>query len=551
MRERRPGPAEKRNPSAPSSYIKQASLLAGAGILVRIIGFLYRLPLTNMIGNEGMGIYAIGYNVYNFFLILSSAGLPAAISKLVAERFSLGHYREGRQVFRVALILAWCGGLACCVALGFGADFFAETLGSPRSSLTIITLAPTTLIVAIAAVFRGYFQGQQNTAPSAISQVLEQIVNAVGSVALAWQLMLITGATPGADVIAAGAAGGTLGTGVGAAFGLAVLIWIYILFRPRERELLAADTTGTRPFNSAGIALRIVRTAAPIIIGTAIFSIANLIDTFMTTNRLVDGAGMSEAEATALFGILNGKYVTLTTLPITISTSFASAAIPGVSASVAQGRTKEAHRRINTAIRMAMLLSVPAAVGLGVLAEPILSLLFPKYPEGADLLRIGSVSVVFLALTQISTGVLQGVGRLRGPVVGAAIGVLVKIPISWLLLGIPQVNIIGAVIGTIACYMAAAAFDVAYLIRTTHARIDFMKILVKPAIASVVMGMACFVSYFLVQTALGINALSIAVSVTLGVAVYFAFMALLGGLEREDVARFPFGDRIARAIFRK
>lgn len=544
------------NEKRAGSFVRQAGILAAAGLIVRFIGFLYRLPLTNMIGNEGIGIYGIGYNVYNFFLILSSAGLPTAISKLVAERVSLGLYRDARRIFLTALVVAWCGGLLCCAILGFGADFFAAALNSPRSSLTIVTLAPTTLIVAVAAVFRGYFQGQSNTVPSAISQVLEQIVNAVGSVAIAWWFMQIAQSSGGGviagnttDVIAAGAAGGTAGTGVGALFGLAVLIWIYILYRPRERARMEEDHS-LAPLTKPRVAvMSIIKCAAPIIMGTAIFSISNLIDTAMVTNRLVSGAGLTEAQATSLFGILNGKYVTLTTLPITISTSFAVAAIPGIAGAIARGKPKEANARLSTAIRMAMLLSVPAAAGLGVLADPIISLLFPKYPEGASLLQVGSVAVVFLALTQITTGVLQGIGRLRGPVIGAALGVLVKIPVSWVLLGMREVNILGAVIGTIACYAVAATFDLLYLMHTAKVRVDFSKILIKPFISSCVMGMACFVVYFVVHELLKSNLLGVVISVVIGVAVYFSFMALIKGLEREDVLRLPFGTHMARIIF--
>lgn len=543
--------------SEKNSFVKQASFLVAAGFIVRFIGFLYRLPLTDMIGDEGNGIYGMGYNVYNFLLILSSAGMPVAISKLVSERSSLGHYKEAHRVFRVALIVAGALGLICSLIMAFGAEWLAglvekpdENYPIPRIYYTILSLAPTTFIVAIASVFRGYFQGRHNTVPSAISQIIEQVFNAVFSVVLAYWFMQIALGYPNADILALGAAGGTAGTGVGAFVGLIVIFVIYMIAKPRIKRKLAKDNTPGKLESAPKLALRILRTAIPIIIGTAIFSISNLIDSAMVKDRLMFNGNFTNDQATSLFGILNGKYVTITTLPITISTSLAVAAIPGIVGAVALRRKREVNIRINAAIRIAMLLSVPAAVGIGVLADPILHMLFPKHPDGALLLQVGSISIIFLALTQIVTGMLQGIGKLQGPIIGAALGVIVKIIVNYYLLGIKEINIVGAVIGTIACYVVAGGFDLIFLIRTTKIRIDFKAILLKPIAASVIMGLGCFVFYYFMQLLLGINVLSIAVSIVAGVVMYFGFMLLFKGLLVEDLQKFPMGGKICRTLKR-
>ena len=531
-----------------SSFVKQAAILAGAGILVRVIGFLYRLPLTNMIGDKGNGIYGIGFSFYNFFLILSSAGLPVAISKMVSERNALGEYQNAHRVFRVSMMVAGILGLVCSLVLGFGAHWFANNLvGSPQSYFTLLTLSPTVFVVAIMAVFRGYFQGQKNSVPTALSQIVEQVFNAAFSLILAFLFMKAAVGAPEADAVAFGAAGGTAGTGVGALAGLLLIIGIYILSRPRIRKRMAGDHTKAKPESGKGIATELLKTALPIIAGTAIFSISNLIDTGMVMRRLEAG-GFSTDAATELFGILNAKYVTITTLPVSISTALAIAAIPSVASSVVRKEKKAVNHKINSALRIAMLLSIPCAVGIGILASPILHLLFPNMPKGETVLQVGSISIIFLALAQIVTGMLQGIGQVKKPVIGAFCGALVKIPLNYVLIAIPQINVVGAVISTIACYAVASAIDWYYLTKATGIKPDMISIMIKPLASALVMGLGCYVFYYLFLYLTGRNAVATVLAIGIGVVIYFVYMLLLNGLREEDIRRFPMGGRIAAAF---
>lgn len=518
-----------------NSFVKQAAILAIASLLVRFIGFLYRLPLTKLIGDEGNGIYSAGYYLYTFFLIMSSAGLPAAISKMVSERIAKNEYKNAHMVFRISIIIASVVGLIASLLIGIGARWFSNAISSPRSFYTIVTLSPTVFIVAVAAVFRGYFQGLKNTVPTAISQVVEQIFNAVFSVLLAYVLVKKS--------VELGAAGGTAGTGIGAFFGLVVMIWIYYLHRPNIKKDFHSDKTKIIE-NPKAISIELIKTAVPIIIGTAIFSITNLIDMKMVMTCLTANGAFTEHQADILYGQLTGKYVVLTTLPVSIATAVATAVVPNIASSFILKDMNAVENKINTALRITMILSIPAAVGIGVLGHQILLMLFPSYPDGGNLLVVGSISIIFLALAQIATGILQGIDKVKIPAIAAFFGALVKIPLNYVLISNPKINVLGAVISTIGCYSVASVIDLYFMARQMKAMPDFMGALIKPLIASFVMGIGCYVSYNLIYMLVSSNTLSLILAILIGIVIYFIFLILLKGLKRVDIKLMPMGNKL-------
>lgn len=518
-----------------NSFVKQAAILAIAGLLVRFIGFLYRLPLTKLIGDEGNGIYSAGYYLYTFFLIMSSAGLPAAISKMVSERIAKGENKNAHLVFRISLLIAGTVGFFASLLIGFGARWFSNIIGSPRSFYTIVTLSPTVFIVAIAAVFRGYFQGLKNTVPTAISQVIEQIFNAAFSVFLAFVLVKKN--------VELGAAGGTAGTGIGAIFGLITIVWIYYICRAKIVSEFHNDSENEIE-GPKNISIELIKTAVPIIIGTAIFSITNLIDMKMVMTCLTDNAAFAEYEADILYGQLTGKYVVLTTLPVSIATAIATAIVPNIASSFILKDTQAVDSKINTALRLTMILSIPAAVGIGVLGHQILLMLFPSYPGGGNLLVVGSVSIIFLALAQITTGILQGIDRVKIPAMAAFFGALVKIPLNYILISNPKINVLGAVISTIACYMTASIIDLIAMSRATKTFPDVMGALIKPMIASLIMGIGCYTSYNLVYMVVKSNTFSLVISILIGICIYFFSLVFLRGIKQKDLKFMPMGDKI-------
>lgn len=518
-----------------NSFVKQAAILALASILVRVIGFLYRVPLTNLIGDEGNGIYGTGYYIYTFLLVVSSAGLPAAISKMVSERVSLGRYRDGEKVFKVSLIVAAVLGLAGSLFMFFGAEWLCEITSSQRSYYAIISLSPTILIVAIMAVFRGYFQGMNTTVPTAVSQLVEQIFHAVTSVYLAYILV--------GYGVEYGAAGGTAGTGIGALVGLIVIFSIYIRNKKKLKSNIKEDTKSKNE-SSLSIAKGIVMLAVPIITGTAIFSMANLIDMQMVKSRLICNGAFTIEEAEALYGQLTGKYTTLTTLPVSISTAFATAILPNIAAAIALNQRETVKSKINTALRITMLIAIPSAFGIGILGDEILRLLFPAASEGGILLKVGAVSIISLGLSQIATGILQGMGRVYKPARNAFFGMLVKIPINYFLIAIPQINVIGAVISSVACYSVAAGLNVYCLVKYSDTKLDFKGILLKPLLCSVIMGFVCYMAYHIPYSFIQNNTLCTVFSIASGLFVYFISLLLVGGLKKEDISLMPLGSKI-------
>lgn len=530
------------------SFIKQAAILAAASLLVRFLGFIYRLPLTNMIGDEGNAIYAGGYYIYTFLLILSSAGLPAAISKLVSERIALKQYRNAHRVFQAALAISTSLGAFFAILLFLTAHQMANLIGIPDSYYSILTLCPTLVIVAIMSVFRGYFQGMHTMVPTAISQIIEQVFNAFFSVYLAWVFLSVNVPEGLTKNIPLASAGGTMGTGIGALAGLVVVIFAYSLIRP---YLLWRAERCRQPYEESKRQLigRVLQTAWPIIAGTAVFSITNLIDMGMVVN-ILQTTGFSEAEASALYGQLSGKYVTLTTLPVTISTAIATAVLPSIAASVKLREKKQVRRKMALTYRISMIISVPAAVGISALGPQIIQMLFPRASDGGMLLTVGGISIIFLALCQTSTGILQGIGHIKVPVVGAILGAITKVILNLLLIRIPSINVLGAVLSTTGCYLVAAVFNVIMLSRKTGTRFDFMGSFLKPVIGSVAMAAGTLGSYHLFFALIGSNTIATLLAICVAVAVYGLVMLLIKGIMEEDLRTVPGGGKLIRILKR-
>lgn len=535
-----------------SSFVKQAAILAMAGILVRILGFLYRLPLTNMIGDLGNAIYSAGYYIYTFLLILSSAGLPAAISKLVSERMALKQYYNAHMVFKVSLFLSGGLGFVFMILLYLFAKPISVLSNYPESYYCIVTLAPTLFIVAIMSAYRGYFQGMNTMVPTAISQIVEQIFNAFFSVYLAYVLIGVgVNRAAGEKNIILGAAGGTAGTGVGALAGLIVVIFAYMLFRPMLFRQISRENRKNPTETKGQIARLLISTAFPIIAGTAVFSITNLIDMNMVT-RILETSGFSHERAGELYGQLSGKYVTLTTLPVAISTALATAAIPSIAASVKLKEKENVKRKMNMTLRLSMIISIPAAMGIGVLGDHIIFMLFPKYPSGGILLAVGSVSIVFLALCQTVTGVLQGISRVNIPVIGALLGAITKIVLNYVFISNPSINVVGAVISTTGCYLVASIFNLFMLSYVTKVKPDLMGSIIKPLIGSCIMGIACYSFYHFMYLCFPseketiLNTISTLFAVVMGMGIYVLVMFLIKGVVEDDLRSMPMGSKLIK-----
>ena len=534
------------------SFVTQAAILAAAGIFVRLLGFACRMPLTNyLFGDAGNSIYSTAYGLYNFFFVLSSAGMPAAVSKMVAEHHSVGNHRAAHRVFKLSMLFSFGIGLFCMLVMYLCAVPVLTFMDNPRGLLSVQMLVPSILIVSVMSVYRGYFQGMGSTVPTAVSQVIEGIFNTLFSLLLAYLWM--KNAAPDADALALGSAGATAGTTISTAVGLLVMVGFYFLLKPRIFKDIKNAPKEENPISAGELMREIFRITFPIIAGTAIMTISNLIDQGMVLNRLatvfVDGVPLwTRDQIEAMNGILQGKVFTITTLPVSISTALATAVIPSIAASAVRKRKAEVRQKVNMSLRITMIISLPAAVGIGVLSHQLLHLLFSNVSDGGDLLRVGAISIVFLALTQIVTGTLQGIGKVKIPMIGVVLGVFVKIVVNYFLLVVPSINVMGAIIGTICCYIVAGAFDLIMLVRYTKTKLDFAGVFVKPTVSAAVMGVAVYISYYLVYYAIPSNTIATFVSIFVGVVVYFVYMILLGGLKRSDIMILPGGRKLVAVM---
>jgi len=485
---------------------------------------------------------------------MSASGLPAAISKLVSEKRAIGRPDLAHKIFRTAFMLAAVMGMVCMVAIILFARPITAAMGDSQVYLALLTLSPTVFIVSMMAVIRGYFQGMQSSVPTAISQIVEQIFNAIFSVVLAHALWNFAMSNYPDERFIYGAAGGTSGTGIGALAGFMFIAAFYFLvrgdiLRDVRRSRRANRKADDSEYSIAKIAKKIIATSFPIIAGTAVFSIVALIDATIVVNRL-QMAGFDETRARQLFGQIVGKFNPITNIPAAISSSLAIAVLPVIAEFHELKRYRDVNSKINTAFRTAMIMTTPIAFGLGILGPQIVAMLFRSHPEGGTLFVIGFSSIVFLAVTHVATGALQAIGKIYVPVVAAICGAVAKIAINLILIPIPAINVYGAIIGTTVCYLITSIINCIVLARQTKSRFDIMGIFIKPAAASALMALGCYVVYNTIYYIIPRNAISTLISILFGMVLYLAFMLLFKGIREEEVLMLPSGKKLAALLKR-
>lgn len=537
-----------------ANFVVQGGILAMAGIIVRLIGILYRVPLTNTIGDEGMGYYSIAFNVYNIVLILSSYSMPLAVSKMVATRLAVGQYKNSVRVLKTALFYGTVVGALGCGVTWFLADYFAaELFKAPLAAYALRTLAPTIWIMAYLGVMRGYFQGQGTMVPTAVSQILEQIIHAAVSVVAAFYLFqmgakasLIHGEAGYAE--AYGAAGGTLGTGMGALTALIFVLALFIISRPALSRKLRRDKSGSRESYRALTGIFIC-TVVPVILSTTVYNVNAVLDNGLVAYGM-EKLGQSD-EYLALWGIYNNKYLLLVHVPLAMANSLASSLIPSLSSAVAAKDRKQVLGKISTVIRCAMIISIPSAVGLTVLAAPIIRLLFgADNDEAVNMLIVGSVAVVFLSLSTVSNAILQGINHMRTPIKNALISLLLHLIALYILLMYCRLGIYSVLIANILFSVFMCALNAAAIRRYMRYRQEIKKTFLLPAAASFLMGAAAFAVYRLVHMAVGSNALSTMAAIAAAVAVYAVALIKLGAIDESDMRTMPGGTRLLAAAKR-
>jgi stage V sporulation protein B len=541
------------------SFVKGAAILGSLGIISKVFGAVYTILCTNILHAEGMAPYMAAFPVYIFLLAISSAGLPVAISKMVAERIALHDYRAAHRVFQKALKSMIFIGLATTVVMMIFAQQIANALGRPDAYLTMLCIAPSLFFVAIMSSYRGYFQGMMRMTPTAVSQVIEQVVKLIVGMGLAY---LWVRQSP-----ELGAAGAILGITVSEVIAFVYMLLVYVARREKIKlNLLRSRRTRLRH----NIGSRMFYLALPIIVGACAMPIVQMADTAIINNTLSSMKSIiifgkevliNEDVVKSLFG-LTGYVNPIVNLPAILSMALAMSLVPSISASHAEEDYTGVSNKSAIGLKLSMLVGLPCAIGLYMLSTPILNLLFKSSLQAGSnlpdlhllataggLLAIMGVGVFFLTILQTMTGILQGLGKTYIPVVNLFIGVAVKIGISLTLIRMPEVNIQGAFFGTVACYGVAAILDIAFMIKHAKARLKFMDNFLKPLLAAGGMGAALHFAMPEIPLADYSRLLTIAL-VALAAVVYLILIFVFGALTKEDMEYIPGGGRVSTLMYR-
>ncbi len=519
------------------TFLQGALILIAANACVKIIGAIFKIPLDNLIGADGMGLFTVAYNLYSAMFVLSTAGLPVAVSRMVAHSNALGRVKEVRKILRVSFAVFVGVGAVCSVGMFLGAGAFVRSIPNTRALYAVLAVSPAIFFVSLMSVFRGYYQGLSDMVPTAVSQVIEAICKLLLGYGFAF---LALRAGYGVEIAAAGA---ILGISIGSVLGSIYLIW-------RFKHYKLDTTNGTNLCQSASSLLKcLVSIAIPITLSSAILSITNFIDMYVVLGRLQD-IGFREELANMLYGTYSVKAVSLMSMPQTLITALAVSLIPAISASFAKRNISKASEITESALRITLLIALPCAFGIGVMSDNILSFLFHNADEvsiAAPLLRLLSPSVVFVALVTVTNAILQAVGMEKIAVLSMLAGGAVKLIVNYTLIGIEDINISGAPIGTTACYFAITLINIIILISKTNVAPKNWRSFAKPLIAAALMGLIAFALRGYLTNIFG-NTLVLFTVILVSVFVYLALLIVFGAIHKEDMMMLPKGEKIVKIL---
>ncbi len=528
-----------------NSLIKNASVLMIASIISRVIGLIYRRPLGEVLGPVGLGYYGYASNLYSILLLISSYSIPMAVSKIVSERLALRQYKNAGKVFRGALIYAAIvGGATALVA--FFAGRFLLPVNQQNAVPALQVLAPTIFLSAILGVFRGYFQAHQNMTPTSVSQILEQIMNAIVSIAAA--VLLINSFAPPGEEAVYGAVGGTLGTGAGVVTGLAFMLLVYFMNRNVLRRRMGRDRN--REAESYGSVFRtIFFLVTPIIFTTFINNASTYLDSYIFSS--IQGFhGFSGDQISAAYGEFSNYYLPVINIPLAMASASASAMMPEVSSDFALGKNREASRQINQTIRLTMFISIPATAGMMVLAKPIMGVLFPASSAlAANLLMTGALYVIFSALATITGSVLQSIGQQKTALVNAGISLGVNLGVlTLLLLLFPGLGIYGVMLANILFSAVICVLNSMSIRKFLGHKNEWKKTYLQPAIASAGMGLLAAGAYYGLFALTRRPFIALMIAVLLAVAAYLILYVVVTGTGEEEMRRFPMGGKVVKIL---
>ena len=517
------------------SFLKGAFILGMAGILVKIMGAFFRIPLGNLIGAKGMAYYQAAYPVYTLFLTLATAGFPTALAKLVSEKNAIGDYKGSHKIFKVSYTVLFITGLIAFLVFFFGADFIVNAMDNPGAKSAMIAISPALIFVPLMSSYRGYFQGNRDMNKIAISQIAEQFFRVTLGIGLAYFLMEKSGPEMGA-------AGAIMGATIGAVASILYLIFTYIR-GSKQRRIDIKNSKHFKDESVGRILKKLLVVAIPITIGASVMPLVNMIDSMIVVKRLAV-AGFTENQALVAFGQLTGMATSIINLPSVITVAMSMSLVPAISEAFALGNKPKARKDTKSAIKVTLLIVLPCAFGIASLATPIMQLLFPKEPTtvGTILLFL-TPCVALLGLIQTMNGILQGMGKPMVPVVALVIGMAFKVGISYTLTAIPSINVKGSAIGTVSAYLIAVIIELICIKKVMGVKFSPREFVIKPLITVITMFIAVKLSYGFIAGLIG-GKIATLISIAIGGIVYGLVLIAIGGIRKDELLTMPKGDKI-------
>ena len=546
---------EKEKKSNSKNYLVQGSILAVASIIAKIIGMIYRFPLTNTLGNEGNSYYSTANEVYNIVLMISSFSLPLAVSKLVSERIHKGEYKNAHRVFLCAMRFALiAGGALALLTYVFAGVITKYVLSIELAVYALRVLAPAIFVFAIVGVFRGFFQGYSNMTPTAVSQVIEQIVNAIFTVVCA-NIMYSYGVSlaqeNGNELLgpAWGAAGGTFGTVVSITVAMLFMMFVYTVQKSTLKRQMRRDVT-THLESERAIYRTMILTIIPIVLSTLIYNISNVADQGVF-NKVLLSQGYTEKQYTSIWGIYSGQFRVLMNVPLSLASCLAPSVVPSLTAAMARGDRGDARRKIRTSVRFTMIITIPCAVGMAALAKPILTMLYPSLETGRPLavgiMQAGALLIILYAFSTLTTGILQGLGKLQTPLINNAAALVIHFILLYVMLTAGNLNIYAVVWSNICFALIVSVLNAIAIARFLHYRQEWKRTFLIPVIVSIIMRAAAYLVYQLFHLVFG-NTISVLFAILAGVATYGIGLISFKGITVEEIAALPKGHLIVRLL---
>lgn len=505
---------------------KGFAYLSMAELLVKIMSVVYVPLLIRILGEVGHGIYAVSYDVFTLIYVLTNEGIQRGIAKLISELHAQDNPRDALRAFRLSRSLLIVGGLFASLLLFFMAPYIAKAADTAEATLSLRALSPTIMFTAILSAYRGYFLGRSFITANAISKVVEQVVNVGVSLTAAYFLMRVG--------TVYGVAGGTLGTSVGALVAVGLLIREF--YKSRLHKIRRKDQSKEAYHHTnKELILKLLSYAFPITLSTGMIHIGGVIDMFIVNNRLRDAGLLKEAAKIAYSQLT--KFKALLFVPNTIVVALAAVLLPGISAANAVGDDLEVRRKIKYAIKMVFLVTVPSFVGMTILAGPIYDILYPGQ-GGVELLRYGSITVIFLGFIQIQNVIFQGIGKFYWGTITMLVGILLRLMVNYVLVGIPEINIMGALASNFVNYFVPFVANHYLITKVLHYEVKLFKNAIGPMISSVFMGITIFILaqvFALLNVGYALSSLLTFINIGIGGIVYFIALLYTGGVTRDDL----------------